>query len=146
MVENMNLDENDESNAIEVDESHIVEQKDHETSYKNASKLFTEMFMDNNFGHVCNVCDRLWFKLDLQLITSQQAIVLHEDFKDGIDLLPLFRLCNTCRQSIDVGKIPFLSRTNGYSYPNHPTHLPPLDPISERLISPRLPFMQIRRL
>lgn len=31
-------------------------------------------------------------------------------------------------------------------YPPKPQELPPLDPIAERLISPRLPFMQIRRL
>jgi hypothetical protein len=31
-------------------------------------------------------------------------------------------------------------------YPPYPTHLPPFDCISERLVTPRLPFMQIRRL
>ena len=30
--------------------------------------------------------------------------------------------------------------------PPKPTHLPPLDDISARLISPRLPFMQVTRL
>lgn len=44
------------------------------------------------------------------------------------------------------GKIPSLNKSNGYKYPDHPPHLPPLDPITERLISPRFPFMQIRRL
>ncbi|XP_049514317.1 uncharacterized protein LOC119432693 [Dermacentor silvarum] len=39
-----------------------------------------------------------------------------------------------------------MSTCNGFNYPEYPTHLPPLDCISERLISPRLPFMQIRRL
>ncbi|GFT97139.1 ATP-dependent DNA helicase [Trichonephila clavipes] len=35
---------------------------------------------------------------------------------------------------------------NGFKYPQFPSHLPPLDILSERLISPRIPFMQIRRL
>jgi hypothetical protein len=30
--------------------------------------------------------------------------------------------------------------------PHYPAHLPPLDCTSERLVNPRLPFMQIRRL
>nr|XP_029708127.1 uncharacterized protein LOC115254659 [Aedes albopictus] len=44
------------------------------------------------------------------------------------------------------GTVPTLSSSNGFKYPPYPPSLPPLDPISERLISPRLPFMQIRRL
>ena len=39
-----------------------------------------------------------------------------------------------------------MSRSNGFKYPPYPTHLPKLDLISERLVSPRLPFMQLRRL
>lgn len=42
--------------------------------------------------------------------------------------------------------MPILSKYNGFVYPKLPCDLPRLDPISERLISPRLPFMQIRRL
>lgn len=39
-----------------------------------------------------------------------------------------------------------MSRSNGYPYPEKPPHLPILDPLTERLISPRIPYMQIRRL
>jgi hypothetical protein len=38
-----------------------------------------------------------------------------------------------------------MSRNNGHAYPPKPTHLPKLDPLTERLISPRIPYMQIRR-
>ncbi|GBL57158.1 hypothetical protein AVEN_90203-1, partial [Araneus ventricosus] len=38
-----------------------------------------------------------------------------------------------------------MSKTNGFIYPDRPD-LPSLDPISERLIFPRLPFIQIRWL
>ena len=55
-------------------------------------------------------------------------------------------LCHTCKQSLTRGSIPILSVYNGFKYPELPTYLPPLDLLSERLISPRLPFMQIRRL
>lgn len=39
-----------------------------------------------------------------------------------------------------------MSRSNEYEYPPKPSNLPELDPVSERLISPRIPYMQIRRL
>lgn len=56
--------------------------------------------------------------------------------------------CTTCRSSLKSGKVPSLAVTNGFRFPEYPSNppLPPLDPITERLISPRLPFMQIRRL
>ena len=57
-----------------------------------------------------------------------------------------FTVCQTCRISLKRGKVPTLATTNGFVYPSRPAHLPPLDPITERLISPRLPFVQIRRL
>ncbi|XP_058445649.1 uncharacterized protein LOC131426905 [Malaya genurostris] len=54
----------------------------------------------------------------------------------------------TCRNSLKQGKVPKLAVSNGFKYQEYPSNpsLPPLDPITERLISPRLPFMQIRRL
>ena len=39
-----------------------------------------------------------------------------------------------------------MSKSNGFVYPPKPDHLPPLDPVGLRLVSPRLPFIQIRRL
>ncbi|KAH7942200.1 hypothetical protein HPB49_021821 [Dermacentor silvarum] len=39
-----------------------------------------------------------------------------------------------------------MSVSYGYRYPAKPDHLPSLNPVEERLISPRLPFMSIRRL
>lgn len=56
------------------------------------------------------------------------------------------KYCTTCKQSFSKRKIPTLCKFNGYHYPPHPPNLPPLDIITERLISPRIPFMTIRRL
>lgn len=39
-----------------------------------------------------------------------------------------------------------LSRSNGFKHPEYPKHLPSLDVITERLVSHRILFMQIRRL
>jgi hypothetical protein len=117
-----------------------------EAYYKRADDTFHKIFVNNTFGHVCDVCDRIWFKLDLSLFTVSQAAVLEEEFASERHRLATFKLCSTCRQALNAKKVPSLGRSNGYKYHEHPTHLPPLDPITERPISPRLPFMQIRRL
>lgn len=55
-------------------------------------------------------------------------------------------ICSTCKGALDKKKIPALAKYNGFVYPTIPPHLPELDIVTERLISPRIPFMQIRRL
>lgn len=57
-----------------------------------------------------------------------------------------FSVCQTCRKNLNRGKVPTLSKSNGFTFPNKPSGLPALDVVTERLVSPRLPFMQIRRL
>lgn len=52
---------------------------------------------------------------------------------------------SSCASNLSVGKIQSLSRSNGFKYPPNPD-LPPVNAITERLISPRLPFMDLRRL
>lgn len=42
--------------------------------------------------------------------------------------------------------MPNLAVIHGFHYPSHPMGLPKLNPVEERIISPRLPFMEIRRL
>lgn len=34
--------------------------------HQSAHKLLQKIFVENDFGHVCNVCDRLWFLNDLK--------------------------------------------------------------------------------
>lgn len=111
-----------------------------------ADDQFDRLFLQNEFGYACDVCDRLWFKQDLVKVTPREINVLKEDFEGHDYQVENFKICSTCRQSLSHNRIPHLSQTNGYKYPDHPSALPPLDPITERLISPRLPFMQIRRL
>ncbi|UYV66686.1 hypothetical protein LAZ67_4002568 [Cordylochernes scorpioides] len=72
----------------------------------------------------------LWFKNDLKTITALQLKVISDWYvKENRQLRKedYTKSCNTCRQSLNK-------------------RLPPLDPIGERLVSPRLPFMQVRRL
>lgn len=56
-------------------------------------------------------------------------------------------MCCNCYSSLSrKKKIPQLATVNGFVYPPIPSDLPSLNPIAERLISPRLPFMQIRKI
>ena len=56
------------------------------------------------------------------------------------------KICSTCKSALDKNNIPHLSVYNGFHYPNTPQHLPKIDLIIKRLISPRIPFMQIRHV
>ncbi|XP_042143722.1 uncharacterized protein LOC121834054 [Ixodes scapularis] len=109
-----------------------------------ATKIFQRLFRDNPFGSVCSVCDRLWFQNDLQPLPDRCHETLEQSFPNSD--LTQFKLCSTCIQSVHKGHIPHLSSNNGYVYPPKPAHLPQLNAVSERLISPRIPFMQLRRL
>ncbi|KAL9705431.1 hypothetical protein quinque_008949 [Culex quinquefasciatus] len=109
-----------------------------------ADIAFHKKFTDNKLGDYCNVCERIWFSNDLRPITSDGGRVLVE--AGHFESVAGFKVCQTCHNSLRNGKVPTLSTSNGFTYPEKPANLPPLDPITERLIAPRLPFMQIRRL
>ena len=54
-------------------------------------------------------------------------------------------ICHTCMNSLKQNKIPRLSVANLMSFPEKPKELE-LHPLEERLVSLRIPFMQIRQL
>lgn len=115
-----------------------------EPNFDRADREFIKRFVENKFGVACSVCDRLWFINDLKTISEAAGQVLLQ--AGHFESVANFKACQTCRSSLQRGSVPTLSSSNGFVYPCYPPNLPPLDPISERLISPRLPFMQIRRL
>ncbi|EDS32999.1 tetratricopeptide repeat protein, tpr [Culex quinquefasciatus] len=111
---------------------------------KKADQAFRKKFTENELGAVCNICERIWFQDDLKPITTDGARVLLQP--GHFESVAGFMGCQTCRNSLRDGRVPVLSITNGFTYPELPTDMPHLDIITERLISARLPFMQIRRL
>nr|XP_029713677.1 uncharacterized protein LOC109418586 [Aedes albopictus] len=119
-------------------------QEPFEPNLEGATNEFKKRFVNNRFGFPCGVCDRLWFSNDLKHLSNAEAVVLAGTNLETTGL----SACVTCRTSLKHGKVPLLSVSNGFKFPDYPSDppLPPLDPISERFISPRLPFMQIRRL
>ena len=112
--------------------------------WQNAVDRFHHVFYGIRFDASCSVCDRLWPDSSLRYVTQACHDTLREAFPRE-DVVK-FQVCNNCSHMLRKGRIPNMSRSNGFKYPPKPTHLPPLDPVGLRLVSPRLPFMQIRRL
>lgn len=115
-----------------------------------AHRQFEKDFVENEFGVVCDICDRLWFKSDLKYFPNNdttQNIEFIRTLLSNIAILQI-KICSTCFAAIRKKNIPPLSVYNGFKYPPLPDCLKdfPLDLVTERLISPRIPFMQIRRL
>ncbi|XP_063979337.1 uncharacterized protein LOC135163656 isoform X2 [Diachasmimorpha longicaudata] len=115
-----------------------------------AHREFQKDFVANEFGLACDVCDRLWFKKDLSYLQNIDT-TKNIDFVRPLlsnTTLPEIKLCSTCNAATKKQRIPPMSVYNGFKYPPIPASLKdfPLDLVTERLISPRIPFMQIRRL
>ena len=54
-------------------------------------------------------------------------------------------ICNNCHSNLLAGKLPVFSKANDMSFPEKP-ELVNLTSLEERMISPRIPFMQLREL
>ncbi|GBP92637.1 hypothetical protein EVAR_62210_1 [Eumeta japonica] len=129
--------------ATELRDVNISRSEAMQNHWRSGHKHF-KVFEANPFGLSCSVCDRLWFERDLKKVKHRNISFLQTKFPD--ENVTEFRSMQYLSKSIDANKIPTLSRSNGFRYSPQPSGLPLLDPISIRLISPRLPFMQIRRL
>ena len=55
-------------------------------------------------------------------------------------------ICATCHSKLKCGKVPSCAKSNKITFPERPNALKNLTPFEERLILPRVPFMQIREL
>ncbi|XP_049305794.1 uncharacterized protein LOC105227464 isoform X10 [Bactrocera dorsalis] len=144
--DNVNMESNNPSgnNEEQLDLCDLTLKYDDIAKHKKAHENFDRKFRKNPFGYSCTICDRLWFKNDLKKASDNYKDLLKKitninNIKDAM-------ICSTCKVSLEKQNIPILSWYNGFKYPEIPAQLPKLDLVTERLISPRLPFMQIRRL
>ncbi|KAL8592920.1 hypothetical protein ACOMHN_050747 [Nucella lapillus] len=105
---------------------------------------------------VCRSCGNLWFKKSVRLFDKQMFLNrgIAEDFLDkycGCEGLfhghtKWICRCHTCHSSIRKGAAPRLSLGRGLDFPDVPAEVARLTPLEERLVSPKIPFMQIRPL
>ena len=107
-----------------------------------ATTYFQKNFLEVVYGVACSVCERLRFKRDVRPATA--------GFQHPLERMGLSvenpEACHTCYNSLKRGNIPRLAASNGFTYPPDPGNLPALNSITRRLISPRIPFMQVRNL
>ncbi|XP_062602358.1 uncharacterized protein LOC134264070, partial [Saccostrea cucullata] len=96
---------------------------------------------------ICSCCHQTWFKESVLKVentklddTSKSRYLTCITSVDNAEWI-----CNTCYSSVREGKIPKLSVLNGMTWPPKPRELD-LFSLEERLISLRIPFMQIREL
>ena len=99
--------------------------------------------MSKEFGSACPVCDRLWFAIHVKRALQKHVPTLLRYFPEHD--VRSWVACSNCYRYLETGKIAPICKWFAFDYPSKPMHLPQLD-ISARLISPRLPFMQVRRL
>lgn len=101
--------------------------------HESAHEYFNDNFKNHEFGHACSICDRLWFEKDLKKPSASGNIINTITNGQNVDAL---KICSTCKSALDKNSISNFSLYNGFHYPNIPQHLPKMDFITDRLISP----------
>ena len=141
-----------QNNTQNMDSQHNLPVQTYSSFQQNSSahREFQKDFFGNDFGHACDICDRLWFKKDLKIFVNNDTTPNIEFIRTMLRNVNVaeVKICSTCLTTIKKNRVPPLSVYNGFKYPPFPENLKnfPLDLVTERLISPRIPFMQIRRL
>ena len=100
--------------------------------------------------YVCSCCHQTWFQHSIKKVSSLNESSFNTDLLNKcltgyISVGNCEWICNTCLYNIKQGKIPKLSVINGMKFPYKPPELN-ISNLEERLISLRIPFMQIRAL
>ena len=100
--------------------------------------------------YVCTCCDQLWFRSSVKKCNALAYSKSHADIVNlcltgykSIDNQEW--ICFTCDNNIKNGKLPSFAKANKMNFAEKPEILY-LTELEERLISPRIPFMQIREL
>ena len=117
-------------------------------SFDEAIEKFKEA--EGSCSYVCSSCHQVWFKKSVKEVSSLGKVsldktLLNQCITGHISVANREWICNTCIFNIKQGKIPKLSVINGMVFPQKPPELD-LSNLEERLISLRIPFMQIRAL
>ena len=100
--------------------------------------------------YICTCCDQLWYRSSVTKCNVNnyskcpQNIV--ESCITGVKSVDDTEwICSTCHSNLKDNKLPQCSKANGMHFPKKPAVLD-LTPLEERLVSPHIPFMQIREL
>ena len=142
--------------CTDLDETHNKRKKkidDHEkTSYQSHFKDIKESIKQFHSSiavgplFLCTCCHQTWFRKgvcmlkNINLPTSSRLYCTKLTSVNDEEWI-----CHTCMGEIRDGKVPKLTVANGIKWPDKPSELD-LHQLEERLISLRIPFIQIREL
>ena len=150
----------DQSRQLQRDEHELLEtprKKQNcavaEESQEIKMEKVIQSFHDSiKFGpeYICSCCDQLWYrssvtKCDANKYTKCTKNLLNVCITGKTSVDNNEWICLTCHSNLSNGKLPVCSKGNKMGFPVKPECLN-LTPLEERLISPRIPFMQIREL
>ena len=101
--------------------------------------------------HICTCCDQLWYRSSVtecnpSLYKSCSNEILNLCLTGVKSIGNTEWICGTCHSNLKAGKLPSCAKANKMIFPEKPDVLKDLTPLEERLISPRIPFMQVREL
>ena len=122
-------------------------------SYQTEMSLLIKSFHNSiQLGpeYICTCCDQLWFKSSVKqcsvnLYKSCSPNILNISITGRKSVDNREWICWTCDWALKNGKLPACAKANKMTFPVKPDVLN-LTPLEERLISPRIPFMQICEL
>ena len=127
--------------------NHMFEVRNSENHIENYEYLIKDYELSIREGsfHICDSCGGIFFAKSIFVHAldrfDPEIVNKLSKFNDN-----RIQLCKTCDRSIKRGSIPKLSLSNGLEFPPIPPELEGLSELEGRLISPRIPFMQIREL
>ncbi|CAB3985504.1 Hypothetical predicted protein [Paramuricea clavata] len=101
--------------------------------------------------HICTCCDQLWYRSSVtecnpSLYKSCSNEILNLCLTGVKSIDNTEWICGTCHSNLKDGKLPSCAKANKMTFPEKPDVLNDLTSLEERLISPRIPFMQVREL
>jgi len=101
--------------------------------------------------YICTCCDQLWYRSSVRkcnpaaYVTSCSPDLVNTCITNTKSIDNTEWICTTCHSNLKDGKRPACAKSNKMAFPTKPDVLD-LAPLEERLVSPRIPFMQIREL
>lgn len=118
-------------------------EKDSTKSDANVLKMSFHQKVSKGPMFVCSCCTQTWFRDGVlkaeQLRKPNLGSTCLTGFKTVNDTE---WICHTCHINLKAGKIPSFAVVNGMGFPEKPPDLN-ITELEERLISPRIPFMQL---
>ena len=101
--------------------------------------------------YICTYCSRIWYesaviKCNPDLYRSCPSNILSLCLTGLKSISNTEWICYTCHSNLKAGKMPCCATADKMTFPEKPDALKSLTPLEERLVSPRIPFMQVREL